>query len=131
LKNCNEPREVEMGRWTDEDVARVAALRYWRAGDARVVIEAWRRSGESLRAFAERHGIHRRRLIRWAAQLERAVEPVAFHPVRLVEGSEEGCGGGAPLEIVFGEGVRVRVGPGFAARDLATVLAVLGVGVAC
>jgi len=128
LKGFNEPREVEMARGTDEDVARVAALRYWRVGDARVVVEAWRGSEESLGAFARRHGIHRRRLSRWATQLEGVEEPVAFHPVRLVQGGDEGGGGGAPLEIVFGEGVRVRVGPGFAARDLARVLEVLGVG---
>lgn len=117
-----------MANWKNEDVARVAALRYWRAGEGRVAVEAWRRSGESLAAFAGRHGIHPRRLSRWATQLEGPEEPVAFHPVRLVQGSDEERRGGAPLEIVFGEEMRVRVAPGFAARDLVRVLEVLGVG---
>jgi hypothetical protein len=32
------------------DVARAASLRYWQAEDARVVVEAWKESGERLTA---------------------------------------------------------------------------------
>jgi len=42
-----------MARRKDAAVARVAALRYWRAPQARVVVAAWRRSGETVRRFAE------------------------------------------------------------------------------
>lgn len=120
------------------ELARVARLRYWRASDAAVVVEAWSRSGEGLSAFARRHGIDVRRVSRWAKELEASDElerPVTFHPVRLVASREaEGAGpkpSGAPLEIVLGWGCTVRVAPGFAAEDLARVLEVLGVGVAC
>jgi hypothetical protein len=123
------------------ELARVAGLRYWRASDAAVAVEAWGRSGEGLSAFARRHGIHRRRLSRWAKVLEVSAEPsepVTFHPVRLVAtGESEGSGSkpnGAPVEIVLGTGdlgCTVRVAPGFAACDLARVLEVLGVGAAC
>ena len=45
------------------------ALRYWRAAEARGVVEAWEESGETLAGFARRYGIHRRRLGRWVEQL--------------------------------------------------------------
>jgi len=123
------------------EMARVAGLRYWRASDAAVVVEAWGRSGEGLSAFARRHGIHPRRLSRWVRELEGGVEPaepVTFHPVRLVAGGDvvgvESRASGAPVEIVLVAGhvgCTVRVAPGFAACDLARVLEVLGVGAAC
>jgi transposase-like protein len=121
------------------ELARVASLRYWRASDAAVVVEAWGRSGEGLSAFARRHGIDARRLSRWAKELggsEEPEKPVTFHPVRLVAEKQakakeaEGTGGG-PLEIILGGDCTVRVAPGFAAEDLARVLEVLGAGAAC
>lgn len=112
-------------------MARVAALRYWRARDAQVVVEAWKRSGEGVRAFAERHGIHPRRLSRWARDVEEATESVRFHRVRVVQGSDVEHHDGAPLEIVLDGGLTVRVLPGFAAEDLGRVLEVLGVGAGC
>jgi len=123
----------------DMAVLRVSKLRYWRATDARVVVEAWRRSGEALREFARRYGIHPRRLGRWATELKAPPEPaeseasVRFHPVRLVQqddGARE-SGEGEPIEIVLGEGCSVRVPPGFAAQDLERVLAVLVEGARC
>jgi len=113
------------GKVKIEAVARVAAGRYWRAADARIVVEAWRASGEGLGAFAKRYGINRRRLGRWAGELgPKAEETVAFHPVRLVAAARP-AQGGEPIEIELGEGVRVRVPGGFAAEDLERVLGVL------
>jgi hypothetical protein len=110
----------------DEEVQRVVGLRYWRSAEAQVVVEAWRRSGEGLGAFADRYGIHPRRLRRWARELEDAAEPVRFHAVRVVHPGEVEHRGEASVEIVLGEGCRVRVPPGFAAEDLERVLEVLG-----
>jgi hypothetical protein len=115
----------------DPAVVRIAKLRYWRATDARVVVEAWRRSGERLWRFADRHGIHPRRLSRWAAELEAQEEAVRFHPVRLVERQERSGPSGEPIEIVMEDGCSVRVPPGFAAEDLERVLSVLAVGAPC
>jgi transposase-like protein len=44
-----------------------AALRegYWRAESAKLIVKAWEQSGESLAAFARRHGLRRERLARW------------------------------------------------------------------
>jgi hypothetical protein len=106
-------------------VARAAALRYWRSAEARVVVDAWKRSGEGVGAFAQRYGIRPRRLRRWAKRLDEAAEPVRFHAVRVVHRSEVGARGAASLEIVLGEGLRVRVASGFEAQDLERVLDVL------
>lgn len=112
-------------------VARVAKLRYWQAGDARVVVEAWKDSGEGLPAFARRHGIKPRRLGQWARRLETSGEEVAFHPVRVVQAPAEERPGPDPIEIVMRDGHSVRVPPGFAAADLERVLRVLGAGPTC
>jgi hypothetical protein len=46
----------------------------WSPGDARRILEAWRRSGESLAAFGQRHGYAAARLYWWRKRL--ASEPV-------------------------------------------------------
>ena len=112
----------------NEGVVEAAAkLAYWGADEARVIVEAWRRSGQTLSRFANRHGIHPQRLGRWARKLEEEGEAVRFHPVRLV-GHEAGAvePSAQPIEIVLGDGPTVRVPPGFTAEDLQRVLAVLG-----
>lgn len=112
----------------DGSVKRVAARRYWREADARVVVEAWRGSGEGLGEFARRYGFEPRRMRRWAERLERLPEPVRMHPVRVVEREDRGQPSDERLEIVLDEGCSVRVPPGFAAEDLERVLSVLAVG---
>jgi len=52
-------------------IGRIVLGSYWRAADARVVVEAWRRSGRSLAAFARQHGVSARRLAYWRTQLDR------------------------------------------------------------
>ena len=48
----------------------VAASGYWRESTARVMVDAWRGSGETVAAFARRHGVDRRRLARWVRRVE-------------------------------------------------------------
>lgn len=104
-------------------VAEVAVRRYWRESEARVMVEAWRNSGESLPEFARRHRVDRRRVARWAGRVDGSEPaPVRFHPVRL---AEHDSGGGSAIEIHLGGGPRVRVLPGFQTEDLRRVLAVL------
>jgi hypothetical protein len=45
-----DPRREQMAS-KKKDVGIVASLRYWQAEDARVVVEAWKESGEGLAAF--------------------------------------------------------------------------------
>ncbi len=76
-----------------EQVAKVASRRYWREGDARVIIEAWRHAGGPLSRLAERHGFDPQRLARWAARLKKAEPgPLRFHPVRLTRMDGRGMG---------------------------------------
>ena len=111
-------------------VAEVVERPYWREAEARMVVEAWRTSGESLSQFAGRHRVEPGRVARWAARLRggSTSAPVRFHPVRL---AGPGDGSGAAIEIHLVGGRRVRVAPGFQAEDLRRVLAVLEAGTPC
>jgi transposase-like protein len=53
----------------DAVIAEAAARRHWRKDDARVVIDAWRRSGQTMSAFARFYGIQYERLARWKRRL--------------------------------------------------------------
>jgi hypothetical protein len=110
----------------EKALARAAARRYWREDDARVLIEAWQRSGLTLVAFAESHDVLPKRLARWVARLRKIPsEPVGFHPVRLVEAGRCEGHGVERIEVILGAGVTVRIPRGFAPEDLRQVLAVL------
>lgn len=114
------------------EVREVAGRRYWREAEARIVVEAWRRSGDPLSEFAKSHGIRRGRVVRWASRLRRKITPapVRFFPVHL-SGCETANSDGPQIEIELGGGRRVRVAPGFAAEDLRRVLAVLAESTRC
>ncbi|MBM4025406.1 MAG: helix-turn-helix domain-containing protein [Planctomycetes bacterium] len=101
---------------------------YWRASEAREVLDLWRRSGESLSAFAREHGLCRNRLARWRDRLGTDGPAPEFHPVRLVEHrvrppAAEAMAGG--IEVVLSGGRRVTVRPGFDGDLLAEVIRVL------
>jgi hypothetical protein len=115
------------------EVRRVVEKGYWRESDARVLVEAWRSSGETLAAFARQHGVERHRLARWVGRLESAsAEALRFHPVRLVDRrSEPETGGSTAIEIQLAGGPRIRVPRGFEADELRRVLAVLGETAGC
>lgn len=107
-------------------LARVAARRYWREDDARLMIEAWQESGLPLVAFAERHDVQTRRLVRWAERVQSmGPKPVSFHRVRLVESGGCGASSDERIEVILAEGCTVRVPPGFVPEDLRKVLNVL------
>jgi transposase-like protein len=106
-------------------IARIVRGSYWRAADARVVVEAWRRSGRSLAAFAREHGVRPRRLVYWRDQLEagQTGEAVAFHPVQVVPARTEAAA--AAIEIRLGASCVVRVPAGVAMTDVRVVLSTL------
>jgi len=113
------------------EVSRVSRRGYWREAEARVIVEAWRNSGETLSEFAGGYGVDPKRIARWASRLKRArAETVQFHPVRVV-GVEPGKDPGSAIEILLVCGRRVRVAGGFDAEDLQRVLAVLEPGTRC
>jgi len=105
----------------------VARSQYWREEDARVVVEAWRGSGETLAGFCRAHGLSAKRLSRWAARLD--TEEVRFHPVVLTKGGDtpnpigqEAC---EAIEIELPGGAMVRLPSGFLQEDLERILAAL------
>lgn len=112
-----------MGRRAE--LRRVAEQKYWQEAQARILIEAWRSSGETLSAFAKRNGVAVRRLARWARRLrEGRAGSLRFHPIRVVERLRERSDG-APIEIGLGGDRCVRVPRGFETEELRRVLAVL------
>jgi hypothetical protein len=111
-------------------VTDVAGRGYWRESHARVIVEAWDASGETMAAFAARHGVEARRLGRWVRRLRGEAEGVRFHPVRVTGGAGPERSG--PLiEIEFADGQRVRVAPGFHVDDLRRVVTVLAGASGC
>ena len=109
--------------------------RRWSESDGRAMVEAFRRSGDSIRAFARRHGLDPQRVRRWVARLDggagtrEAGEPVSFAPVRLIvpEGAEASPAAG--LEVAIG-GAVIRVGRDFDEELLRRVVHALA-GQAC
>jgi hypothetical protein len=101
---------------------------YWRASEAREVLDLWRQSGGSLSAFAQEHGLCRNRLARWRDRIGEETVAPRFHPVQLVErrdhplAAEANTGG---IEIVVSGGRRVVVRPGFDPTLLMDVVRVL------
>ena len=142
------------GRGRNAALVATAAKRYWREVDAQTVVDAWRRSGEPLSAFAAGLRVPGQRIARWASRLEESVSgdiasarsvrngrdveslsqpaEVAFHPVHLVGAERVSViTRREPIEVVLGESVRVRVPEGFASEHLSRVLAVLAEQEAC
>ena len=110
-------------------VVEVALRRRWREDDARVLLEAWRRSAQTLTAFAQFHDVHAERLGRWHRMLR--TEPqdtVRFHPVRVRGLAGRSDARQERIELVLGSGRLIRVPHGFDAEDLRRVLAVADAG---
>ena len=82
------------------EVVRMARRRYWRSSDAKVVVDAWRSSGEPMAQFARSYGVDRGRLARWAKRLveQPATGELQFHPVRLVAAGQASP---EPIEIAI------------------------------
>ena len=104
-----------------DSVRRIARRGYWREADARVVVDAWRQSGDSLAEFGRRYGVRSRRIAWWAARLPEA-GPVEFdfHPVKLT--GELGRSQDEKLEVELRDGSVIRLPVGFSLEDLRRVL---------
>jgi hypothetical protein len=118
-----ETRRISLARQQDDQLSHVSR-RYWREDDARLVVDAWRRSGLSMAEFAKLHGVHAKRLGRWAQRLQTSLPPVTFYPVKLLA-NPPANEADARIEIVLVDGRVIRLPAGFAAGDLRAVLDVL------
>ena len=111
---------------------------YWRAESAGLIVAAWEQSGETLAAFARRHGVRPNRLARWRDQLRKTRGParLRFHPVKVRETPVDGIArsvpavaeGGGGLELVLRGGRRILVARGFDAAVLVELVRVLESG---
>ncbi|MBM4028152.1 MAG: transposase [Planctomycetes bacterium] len=114
-----------MARKQVDQVSAIFHKRRWSAAEAQLVIRASQESGMPLSGFAREHGLQRARLWRWSSRLrKRPGQPALFHPVRILE-PRPANHSPAVIEVVLLDGRRVRLAEGFAAADLARVLAVL------
>jgi len=104
----------------------------WTAAQAREVLAEAKQSGESLSAYAGRHGIDAQRLYSWRRKLEAEKAPAlsvpseVFVPVRIASETRgtPACG----FEVVVGAGRVVRVGADFDAEALRRLVEVLEEG---
>lgn len=111
-----------MAQGVSKTVAAIAALRRWSEDDARVVLEAARRSGRTLGSFATSAGIEPQRLDRWSRVLGDRVdttEAVRFEEVVVRRAAD------ADLELALASGHVIRLSASFDAEALRRVLAVL------
>jgi transposase-like protein len=124
-------KEDRMAAKNTEMVKRIAERQRWREEDARVMVEAWLSSGESVSDFARGHGLRGERISRWASRFPKGEkESLSFHQVRLVE-SQDRFHPDVKIEVMLSDGRSVRVPHGFAPEELQKVLRVLEEGVWC
>jgi hypothetical protein len=96
-------------------LARTLAKPYWREADAKVVLQAWARSGQPLVAFAHAHSIPIAKLRRWKTRLGEVPAAVVFHRVRVRPGGDRKPAqpAGPGVELVVAGGRRILVQRGF------------------
>lgn len=104
----------------------------WTTDDARAVLAALDRSGKSVRAFAEEHGLDPQRLHAWRRRVAEG-DPITFREVTVrPRATTEAAGAtAAAFEIVLVSGIVVRVPPAFEAVALARLLDALAQARAC
>lgn len=100
-------KRAEEKRTTNE-----ARAEKWTEQDARRVLEAWEKSGETVAGFARRQGLVPQRLFWWRKRLERVAtsEPKpAFIPVTVRAAATWREVERAVVVVTAGDGVRVEV----------------------
>jgi hypothetical protein len=101
----------------------------WSEHEARGVLSAWRRSGQSIERFGIERGIVPQRIRWWKNKLEgNGTAPVrskslALLPVQVTESSPSKRG--EPVAVYLRSGHIVKVGRGFDEEAFARVIAVL------
>jgi transposase len=98
----------------------------WSEPEARVVLGVLERSGKSVRAFSEEHGLDPQRLYAWRRRVAGG-DPITFQEVTIRPGrsaASHDTPAGA-FEIALASGTVIRVPPAFDAAALAQLLDVL------
>jgi len=87
-------------------------------------IERWHKSGLSVRAFCDQHGLSQPSFYAWRRTLQqRDQASVSFVPLHVLP--DKPTVSLTPLEVVLPNGRSLRVAPGFDAITLRQLLAVL------
>ena len=98
----------------------------WSEVEARGVLEAWRRSGQSLESFAKQRGLVAQRLRWWKAKFESAETALATAPAMLpVRVGAEPSRRGEPVTVLLRTGHILKVSHGFDEEAFARVVAIL------
>ena len=101
----------------------------WSEHEARGVLNAWRRSGQSIERFAKERGLVPQRVRWWKAKLEGKTTALvrqgalALLPVQVTEPATSKRG--EPVAVYLRSGHIVKVGRGFDEEAFARVVALL------
>jgi hypothetical protein len=95
----------------------------WSEHEARGVLSAWRKSGQSIERFAKERGIVPQRVRWWRSKLEGKSTAQALLPVQVTESAP--AKRGEPVAVYLRSGHIVKVGRGFDEEAFARVIAVL------
>ena len=114
----------------EQEFRKAAGRAYWREADARIVVEAWRASGEPMAAFCRRYDLRTNRLSRWLKRLEgdgrETTAAISFLPVRVRDGAlREGRSGSSVIVVRLGGELCVEITEGFDGATLRRVLEAL------
>ena len=89
----------------------------------RRLIQLWKNSGLTIRAFCARHHLSQPSFYTWRRELKQRDAATTFVPVRVV--TDDQPTPSTPIEILLAGGRSVRITPGFDPTTLGKVLAVL------
>jgi transposase len=95
----------------------------------RRLIQLWKNSGLSVRAFCARHQITQASFYAWRRELHQRDAATTFVPVRVV--TDDQPTSSTPIEILLAGGRSVRITPGFDPATLRQLLVVLQEGPPC
>ncbi len=96
---------------------------FWRR-----VVQDWRASGLSVRQFCRLRKLSEQSLYGWRRTLQSRdgeARPTPFIPVRIVPEAVTPAAADAGLELLLGNGRRLKIGPAFDAQALRRLLSVL------
>jgi transposase-like protein len=89
----------------------------------RRLIQLWKNSGLTVRAFCARHHITQPSFYAWRRELQQRDAATTFVPVRVA--ADDQAASSTPIEIFLAGGRSVRITPGFDPLTLRQLLAVL------
>src|SRR5262249_52196871 len=89
----------------------------------RRLIQLWKNSGLTVRAFCARHHLTQPSFYAWRRELKQRDAATAFVPVRVM--TDDQPASSTPIEILLAGGRSVYVPPGFDPATLRQLLAVL------